>query len=121
MKKIVKLTESDLTNIVKRVINEQNEDNNVKKLVSLLLDNGLVDEENINVYDDHIEVYGIKDWDFDYFVENFIKLYPENIEEGIVNVEGEDYGEAIDEEEFDEVMSHIFVDWEDKLGLEFVD
>jgi hypothetical protein len=58
MKKVIKLTESDLTRIVKRVIKE-NEDNNVKKLVSLLVNNGLVDEENINVYDDHIEVYGI--------------------------------------------------------------
>jgi hypothetical protein len=36
-------------------------------------------------------------------------------------VEGEDYGESIDEEEFDEVMSHISYDWEDKLDLEFID
>ena len=126
MKKIVRLTERDLTRIIKRVINEQEENeeegnDNVQKLVSLLVDNGLVDMDNMNIYDDHIEVYGIEGWDFDYFEENFIILYPENIEEGIVNVEGEDYGESIDEEEFDEVMSHISYDWEDKLDLEFID
>jgi hypothetical protein len=126
MKKIVRLTERDLTRIIKRVINEQEENeeegnDNVQKLVSLLVDNGLVDMDNMNIYDDHIEVYGIEGWDFDYFEENFIILYPENIEEGIVNVEGEDYGESIDEEEFDEVMSHISYEWEDKLDLEFID
>ena len=127
MKKIVRLTERDLSRIVKRVIKENDENDeeegndNVQKLVSLLVNNGLVDKEKMNIYDDHIEVYGIEGWDFDYFEENFISLYPENIDEGIVNVEGEDYGESIDEEEFDEVMSHIFVDWEDKLNLEFID
>jgi hypothetical protein len=126
MKKIIRLTETDLSRIVKRVIKEQEENdeegnNDVQKLVSLLVDNGLVDKEKMNIYDNYIEVYGIEGWDFDYFEENFIILYPENIDEGIVNVEGEDYGESIDEEEFDEVMSHIFVDWEDKLDLEFID
>jgi hypothetical protein len=126
MKKYYRLTETDLSRIVKRVIKEQEENNeegndDVQKLVSLLVDNGLVDKEKMNIYDNYIEVYGIEGWDFDYFEENFIILYPENIDEGIVNVEGEDYGESIDEEEFDEVMSHIFVDWEDKLDLEFID
>ena len=127
MKKIVRLTERDLSRIVKRVINEQEENDeeegndSVQKLVSLLVDNGLVDKEKMNIYDDYIEVYGIEGWDFGYFEENFIILYPGDIDEGIVNVEGEDYGESIDEEEFDEVMSHISYDWEDKLDLEFID
>jgi hypothetical protein len=127
MKKIVRLTERDLSRIVKRVINEQEENDeeegndNVRKLVSLLVDNGLVDKEKMNIYDYYIEVYGIEGWDFGYFEENFIILYPGNIDEGIVNVKGEDYGESIDDEEYDEVINHIWSDWEEKLNIEFID
>jgi hypothetical protein len=124
MKKIVRLTERDLSRIVKRVIKENDEEegnDNVQKLVSLLVNNGLVDKEKMNIYDDYIEVYGIEGLDFGYFEENFIVLYPRNIDEGIINIEGVDYGESIDDEEFDEVMSHITYDWEDKLDLEFIE
>jgi hypothetical protein len=120
MKKIIRLTERDLTRIVKRMIKEERVSSDVKKLISILKDNNLIDTETINVYYDHIEVYSIKDNDFPYFEDNFIKLYP-NIDEGVVYVEREDYGEEIDEDEYDEVINHIWSDWEEKLGLEFND
>jgi len=121
--RIIRLTESDLTRIVKRVINESTKNNSVKKLISLLVKNDLIDMDNetINVYDDHIEVYSIKGFDYPYFVENFIELYPEDIDDGYVYVKREDYGEEIDDEEYEEVLSHILGDWYDKLGLEFLD
>jgi len=121
--RIIRLTESDLTRIVKRVINESTKNNSVKKLISLLVKNDLIemDNETINVYDDHIEVYSIKGFDYPYFVENFIELYPEDIDDGYVYVKREDYGEEIDDEEYEEVLSHILGDWYDKLGLEFLD
>lgn len=123
MKKIIKLTESDLTRIVKRVINENTENNDVRKLISILVKNDLIDmnEDTINIYDDHIEVYSIKGFDYPYFEENFIRLYPNEIEEGVVYVEREDYGEPIDDEEYEEVINHITSDWEEKLNLEFID
>jgi hypothetical protein len=121
MKKIIRLTESDLTRLIKRMVNEEKEDNNVKKLLSVLVNNGLVDEENMNVYDDNIEVYSINGYDFPYFEENFIILYPIEINEGVVYVEREDYGESIDDEEYDEVISHITFNWGESLGLEFID
>ena len=123
MSRIIRLTESDLTRIVKRVINEGTENNGVKRLISLLVKNDLIDMDNetINVYDDHIEVYSIKGFDYPYFVENFIELYPEDIDEGVVYVKREDYGEEIDDKEYEEVLSHMWGDWYDKLGLEFLD
>lgn len=144
MKRIIRLTESDLTSIVKRVIKESDdykdrsmydpyygddededyEDNSsdkVKKLISILLDNDLVDREYINVYKNHIEIYSINGCDSEYFMENFIRLYPDDIDNGIVHIDGEYYEEEIDEEEYQEVLDYIFENWEPLLDLEFVE
>jgi len=70
---------------------------NTKELIDLLLDNGIIDsEEVVNVYDDHIEVYGVsKEFTFmPWFEDNFFKLF--------VPIDGElvvtyvDYGEEVD-------------------------
>lgn len=124
MKKVIKLTESDLTKIVERVISEETENDDVKKLISLLVNNDLIDMDNdtVNVYDDHIEVYHIKGHEFPYFEDNYIKLHPEfNDDESVVFVEREDYEDYIDDEQYEEVISHIWSDWEDKLDLDFIE
>ena len=115
-----RLTESDLTRIVKRIIKEDRVSGDVKKLISILKNNGLVDEVNMNIYDDNIEVYSINGHDFPYFEDNFIKLYPD-FDEGVVYIEREDYGEEIDEDEYDDVINYIWSDWEESLGLTFND
>jgi hypothetical protein len=160
MKKTIKLTESDLTRIVKRVVMEtklQNSsevdkvldkmnkygkdsltwlekqildnpddtdndfegDDNVHELISILLKNDLVDPNLINAMEDHIEVYGMKGCESDYFRDNYITLYPESIDEGIIVFDGEHYGEEIDYKEFDEVYYFVEEHWEPLLGLEF--
>lgn len=121
MKKIIRLTESDLTRIVKRVILEGRSSSKIKKLISILLENNLVDKEYINVYKDYIEIYSINGCDSGYFMENFIRLYPSDIDNGIVHIDGEYYEEEIDEEEYQEVLDYIFENWEPLLDLEFVE
>jgi hypothetical protein len=120
-KKIIRLTESDLTRIVKRVIKENKSRDEVQKLISLLMDNNLVDQDKINVYKDHIEVYGINGYDGGYFLENFIRLYPYDITSNTVYINGEYYEEEIDEEEYEEVLNYIFENWEPLLGIEFIE
>jgi hypothetical protein len=125
MKKIIRLTESDLARIVKRVIKENRltspPDENVRKLMSLLTKNNLVDPEYVNVYQDYIEVYKIIGCDSDYFMENFIRLYPEDIDNDVVYVDGEHYEEEIDEEEYDEVLEYIIENWNPLLGIDFTE
>lgn len=120
MKKVIRLTESDLEKIVKRIINEGS-DNGVQKLVSLLVDNGLVNEEDINIEGDNIEIYGINGLETGYFLDNHITLHPYSIDNGEVYVEGQYYEEEIDEKEYEEVMDYIYNNWEPKLGIEFLD
>ena len=100
---------------------ENNSNDEVKKLISILLENNLVDKEYINVYKDHIEIYSINGCDSEYFMENFIRLYPEDIDNGVIRVNGEYYEEEIDEEEYQEVLDYIFETWEPLLGIEFVE
>lgn len=159
MKKIVRLTESDLTRIVKRVvmetklknsdevdkvldkINKYGEDSltwlekeildnpdddhefkgndNVHELILLLLKNDLVDPNLINVEEDYIEVYGMKGCKSDYFSENYIILWPEKIDEGIILFDGEHYEEEIDYKEYEEVYYFVEEHWEPLLNLEF--
>jgi hypothetical protein len=139
MKKIVSLTESDLTRIVKRVIKENDDykdrsmynphycddgddpSDEVKKLMSMIEENNLVDKEDINIYWDCIEVYSINGCDSEYFMENFIRLYPSDIDNGFIHINGEHYEEEIDEEEYQEVLDYIFENWEPLLNLEFVE
>jgi hypothetical protein len=125
MKKVIRLTESDLTRIVKRVIKENRltspPNENVRKLMSLLTKNNLIDLEYVNVYQDYIEVYKIIGCDSGYFMDNFIRLHPEDIDNDVVYVDGEHYGEEIDEEEYEEVLEYIIENWEPLLNLEFVE
>jgi hypothetical protein len=139
MKKIVRLTESDLTRIVRRVIKENDDykdrsmndpyysddeddsSDEVKKLISMIEENNLVDKEDINIYSDHIEIYSINGCDSEYFMENFIRLYPDDIDNGFIRVDGENYEEEIDDEEYQEVLDYIFENWEPLLNLEFVE
>ena len=138
MKKIIRLTESDLTRIVRRVIKENDDykdrsmndpyysddeddsSDEVKKLISIIEENNLVDKEDINIYSDHIEVYSINGCDSEYFMENFIRLYPDDIDNGYIRVDGENYEEEIDDEEYQEVLDYIFENWEPLLDIEFI-
>jgi hypothetical protein len=138
MKKIIRLTESDLTRIVRRVIKENDDykdrsmndpyysddeddsSDEVKKLISIIEENNLVDKEDINIYSDHIEIYSINGCDSEYFMENFIRLYPDDIDNGFIRVDGENYEEEIDDEEYQEVLDYIFENWEPLLVLEFI-
>lgn len=125
MKKIIRITESDLARIVKRVIKENRltspPNENVRNLMSLLTKNNLIDPEYVNVYQDYIEVYKIIGCDSDYFMENFIRLYPEDIDNDVVYVDGEHYEEEIDEEEYEEVLEYIIENWNPLLGIDFTE
>jgi hypothetical protein len=87
--------------------------------ISILLKNDLVDPNLINAMEDHIEVYGMKGCKSDYFSENYIRLWPEKIDEGIILFDGEHYEEEIDYKEYEEVYYFVEEHWEPLLNLEF--
>jgi DNA gyrase inhibitor GyrI len=99
---------------------EDDSSDEVKKLISMIEENNLVDKEDINIYSDHIEIYSINGCDSEYFMENFIRLYPDDIDNGFIRVDGENYEEEIDDEEYQEVLDYIFENWEPLLDIEFI-
>ena len=120
MKKIVRLTESDLVKLVKRIIIEQGEmdSEDIQYVVKTLKELDLVDADVMNVYEDNFELYSIKGQRFDYFEESDGYLVFEvEPEDDFLNVfvRGEDYGEEEDMEMRLEVYRYIMDNWFDVL------
>ena len=129
MKKIVRLTESDLVKLVKRVLSEQDDfdeeldmekgNDDVQYVVKTLLELNLVDKNVINVYEDYFEVYSIKGENFEYFTkaDGFLVFEVEPFDDEInLFFHGEDY----DEDELDvkwrkEVYQYILDNWTELL------
>ena len=97
MKKIIRLTESDLIKLVKKVISEQQDSvGDIAQVVKVLEDLNLVDSDQMNIYEDNFELYSIKGKSFPYFEESDGYLVFEvEPEDNFLNlfVSGEDYGE----------------------------
>ena len=111
MKKIVRLTESDLVKLVNKVISEQQDSvGDIAQVVKLLEDLNLVDSDQMNIYEDNFELYSIKGKSFPYFEESDGYLVFEvEPEDDFLNlfVSGEDYGEEEDIEMRLEVFRYI--------------
>ena len=119
MKKIIKLTESDLIKLVNKVISEQQDSvGDIAQVVKVLEDLNLVDSDHMNIYEDNFELYSIKGKNFPYFVESDGYLVFEvEPEDDFLNlfVSGEDYGEEDDIEMRLEVFRYIMDNWFDPL------
>jgi len=131
MKKIVRLTESDLIKLVKRVISEQDDfddeegldmdkgNEDVQYVVKTLLDSNLVDKDVINIYEDSFEVYSIKGKNFDYFTKaDGYLVFEVEREDNYINLffRGEDYGEdELDVKWRKEVYKYISENWDEPL------
>jgi hypothetical protein len=85
----------------------------VHESVSRLLKFGLISNDNINIYKDYFEIYSIKGKQFPYFIENFLKIEPNQEDDGVIslNISGEDYGEEEDEKEKNDVYHWINQKW----------
>ena len=119
MKKIIRLTESDLIKLVKKVISEQQDSvGDIAQVVKVLEDLNLVDSDQMNIYEDNFELYSIKGKSFPYFEESDGYLVFEvEPEDNFLNlfVSGEDYGEEEDIEMRLEVFRYIMDNWFDVL------
>lgn len=119
MKKIIRLTESDLIKLVKKVISEQQDSvGDIAQVVKVLEDLNLVDSDQMNIYEDNFELYSIKGKSFPYFEESDGYLVFEvEPEDDFLNlfVSGEDYGEEEDIEMRLEVFRYIMDNWFDVL------
>ena len=119
MKKIIRLTESDLIKLVKKVISEQQDSvGDIAQVVKVLEDLNLVDSDQMNIYEDNFELYSIKGKSFPYFEESDGYLVFEvEPEDDFLNVfvRGEDYGEEEDMEMRLEVYRYIMDNWFDVL------
>ena len=125
MKKIIRLTESDLVRLVKRVIKESEPSNNkpnedVRKVVNTLEELGWIDSETTNVYEDHFEIYSIVGEQFDYFELGNYLIIDVDAVDGDINlfVRGEDYGEDDEIEAKEILMDYLSDKWEDTLAKE---
>jgi hypothetical protein len=119
MKKIVRLTESDLVKLVNKVISEQQDSvGDIAQVVKVLEDLNLVDSDQMNIYEDNFELYSIKGKSFPYFEESdgYI-VFEVEPEDDFLNlfVSGEDYGEEEDIEMRLEVFRYIMDNWFDVL------
>ena len=119
MKKIVRLTESDLVKLVNKVISEQQDSvGDIAQVVKVLEDLNLVDSDQMNIYEDNFELYSIKGKSFPYFEESDGYLVFEvEPEDDFLNlfVSGEDYGEEEDIEMRLELFRYIMDNWFDVL------
>jgi hypothetical protein len=119
MKKIIRLTESDLVKLVNKVISEQQDSvGDIAQVVKVLEDLNLVDSDQMNIYEDNFELYSIKGKSFPYFEESDGYLVFEvEPEDDFLNlfVSGEDYGEEEDIEMRLEVFRYIMDNWFDVL------
>ena len=119
MKKIIRLTQSDLVKLVKKVISEQQDSvGDIAQVVKVLEDLNLVDSDQMNIYEDNFELYSIKGKSFPYFEESDGYLVFEvEPEDDFLNlfVSGEDYGEEEDIEMRLEVFRYIMDNWFDVL------
>jgi hypothetical protein len=129
MKKIIKLTESDLIKLVKRVISEQDDfdeevemdkgNDDVEYVVKTLLELNLVDKDVINIYEDSFEVYSIKGENFEYFTKaDGYLVFEVEREDDYINIffHGEDYGEdELDVKWRKEVYGYLLENWDEPL------
>jgi|LakMenEpi03Aug12_release.lakeMendotaPanAssembly.Ray.scaffolds.fasta_scaffold969799_2 hypothetical protein len=124
MKKIVRLTETDLVKLIKNLIKESEPGNkpndDVRKVVNTLEELGWIDPETTNVYEDHFEIYSIVGEQFDYFeLGNFLIIDVEGEGDNInLFIRGEDYGEDDDIESKEILLDYIYENWDDTLATE---
>ena len=125
MKKIVRLTETDLVKLIKNLIKESEPGNNkpnddVRKVVNTLKELGWIDPETTNVYQDHFEIYSIVGEQFDYFeLGNYLIIDVEGEGDNInLFIRGEDYGEDDDIESKEILLDYIYENWGDTLAAE---
>lgn len=85
VKKIIQLTENDLEKIVKRIIKEEAGTDLLTNALNVMVKNGLVDMENVNVYKDNFEVYGFNKGPREYFLDNHIVFEVGGVDELFLN------------------------------------
>ena len=85
VKKIIQLTENDLEKIVKRIIKEEAGTDLLTNALNVMVKNGLVDMENVNVYKGNFEVYGFNKGPREYFLDNHIVFEVGGVDELFLN------------------------------------
>lgn len=98
------------------------DDDNLRDFAAMLVNNGIVDSDLINIEEDSIEVYNLNKKQFPYFLDNHLKITIIDVFfEGDkplydITISGEDYEEPIDIKERKQVFRYLAKNWTKELN-----